>query len=129
MQKPVNVLNVELYKMVQEYSLETGEVGKAVNEYQLFTKQVIIQDLEPRTIRDEVQIILSKNYIEFDLVQKGNIFEESRLTFQTFEDAEGNTVEDEATEFMADNDLYIRVNGGEVSMEELQEIFPEIPLY
>lgn len=129
MKNAVNVLNVNLIKMVQKYDLSTGEVGKTINEYSLFTKQVVIQDLEPKTIREEVLIILEENCVEYSLVQKGNIFEESRISFQTFEDEEANTIEDNETEFFIDNDLYIEINEGKVTMEELQEIFPEIPLY
>ncbi|HEY8891051.1 MAG TPA: hypothetical protein VIM70_12430 [Clostridium sp.] len=128
MKNSVNVLEVSLVKNVQDYDLSTGEVGASIQEYELFTKQVIIQDLEPETIRESILILLEENYIEFDLIQKGNIFEESRLTFQTFENTSGVTQEKE-TSFFVDNDLYIKVNQGDVSLEELQEIFPEIPLY
>ena len=128
MQKSVNVLKVQLTKTVQEYDQESGEVGKNIQGYSLFSKQIIISDLEPKTIRKQVLEILEKNYIDFEKVKKGWIFEDSRLTFQTFEDAEGNTM-DEQTEYFVDNDLYIEINDGEVTMEELKIIFPEIEFY
>jgi len=128
MQKPVNVLKVNMVKHVQKYDLETGEVGESIQEYSLFTKMMIIEDVQPETIKDYVLKILELNCIDFETVKKGNIFEDSRITFQTFEDAEGNT-EDKETGYFIDNDLYIEVNEGNITMEELQEIFPEIPLY
>ena len=128
MQKPVNVLKVNMVKHVQKYDLETGEVGESIQEYSLFTKMMIIEDVQPETTKDYVLKILELNCIDFETVKKGNIFEDSRITFQTFEDAEGNT-EDKETGYFIDNDLYIEVNEGNITMEELQEIFPEIPLY
>ena len=128
MQKPVNVLNVSVLKTVNEYDLETGCVGDIMQGYSLFSKQVIISDLNPETIKEQVQKILEKNYIDFQAVQKGNIFEDSRLTFQTFEDSEGNTT-DKATEYHVDNDLYIEANNGNITMEELKQIFPKISVY
>jgi len=128
MQKPVNVLKVSMVKSVSHYDLESGEVGENIQEYTLFTKLMIIEDIEPETIKDYVVKILDLNCIDFKTVQKGNIFEDSRLTFQTFEDANGNEM-DITTEYFVDNDLYIEVNEGNITMKELQEIFSEIPLY
>ena len=128
MKKPVNVLNVSVLKTVQEYDLQSGEVGKTIQGYSLFSKQVIVSDLEPDTIKSKVLEILEKNYIDFKKVKKGWIFEDSRLTFQTYEDAEGNTLDEEA-EYFVDNDLYIEANDGEIIIQELQEIFPEIAVY
>jgi len=128
MKKPVNVLNVSVLKTVQEYDLQSGEVGKTIQGYSLFSKQVIVSDLEPDTIKSKVLEILGKNYIDFERVKKGWIFEDSRLTFQTYEDANGNTMDIE-TEYFVDNDLYIEANEGEIIIQELQEIFPEISVY
>ena len=128
MQKPVNVLDVALMKHVQKYNLESGEVGESVQEYLLFNKQVIISDLNPTTIKGKVVEILDKNYIPFDTVKKGWIFEDSRLTFQTYENAEGLTMEEESPYFV-DNNIYIEVNQGDITIDELKEIFPEIEIY
>jgi len=128
MQNAVNVLKVSLVKAVNHYNLKTGEVGENIQEYTLFTKLMVIEDTKPETIKDYVVKILDLNCIEFSTVQKGNIFEDSRITFQTFEDAEGNT-QDKATKYHVDNDLYIEVNEGNITMEELKEIFPEIEFY
>lgn len=128
MKNAVNVLDVQMIKMVQNYDLSTGEVGKSINEYSLFKTQVIISDVEPETIKAEILNILEKNCIDYKNIKEGSIFEESRITFQTFEAEDGYVMEKE-TEFFVDNDLYIEINNGKVSMEELQEIFPEIPLY
>jgi len=128
MQNPVNVLKVNMVKHVQKYDLETGEVGESIQEYSLFTKMMIIEDVQPETIKDYVLKVLELNCIDFETVKKGNIFEDSRITFQTFENVEGDTMEKE-TEYFVDNDLYIEINEGNITMEELQEIFPEILFY
>ena len=128
MQKPVNVLNVNMIKLVQEYNLETGEVGKGISEYSLFNEQIIIPDLQPKTIKSAVLAILDKNCVDYEKVKQGRIFEESRITFQTFEDEDSYTVDKESPYFV-DNDIYIEINEGKVTMDELQEIFPELENY
>lgn len=129
MNKAVNVLNISLHKSISGYDMKTGEVGNNIQSYVLFNEQIIIPDLVCGTIKNKVREILDKNYIEFsEIVENGSIFEESRLTFQSFEDENGNTREKE-TPYFVDNDLYIEINQGNVNMDELKEIFPEISLY
>jgi hypothetical protein len=128
MNKPVNVLNVELHKTVSGYNLESGEVGTTIQGYILFKEQIVIDNVENETIRNKVIEIVEKNYVNFETVKTGVIFEESRICFQTFEDAEGYIV-DKETEYFVDNDLYIEVNQGNVTTEELKAIFPEIEEY
>jgi len=129
MEKPVNVLSIYLHKIVSRYDMENGEVGNNINSYVLFNEQIIIPDLIYSTIKNKVMEILDKNYIEFTQIEKhGSIFEESRLAFQTFEDENGYTEEKE-TPYFVDNDLYIEINQGNVNIEELQGIFPEIRPY
>jgi hypothetical protein len=129
MNKPVNVLTISLHKSISSYNIETGEVGRNIQSYVLFNEQRIIPDLIHDTIKNKVKEILDKNYIELSqIVENGSIFEESRLAFQSFEDENGHT-EDEQTPYFVDNDLYIEINQGSVSINELKEIFPEISLY
>lgn len=129
MNKPVNTIRVHMHKYVSDYNLKTGEVGTGIQSYQLFDRLEIIPDIQPLTIKEKVARILEKNYIDFSDVEKdGFIFDESRIDFQTFEDSEGCT-EYKETPYFVDNSIYIEVNNGFVSMDELQEIFPEISMY
>jgi hypothetical protein len=129
MNKPVNTIKINMIKTVSDYNLETGEVNGCIQMYSQFDKLYILPDGENKTIRERVLKTLYKECIEFSTIEKnGSIFEESRLTFQTFEDENGCT-EYEETPYFVDNDLYIEINNGYVSMDELKEIFPEVSLY